>query len=57
MPVVVLGCKGCGTCTQVCEKNAIITNAGKVVRIDEEKCDLCMKCIEACPNRALFYLE
>ncbi len=57
MPVVVLGCKGCGTCTQVCEKNAIITNAGKVVRIDEEKCDLCMKCVEACPNRALFYLE
>jgi len=55
--VVSLGCKGCGTCIQVCPTNALITNGGKVVRVDMEKCTLCMECIRACSNKALFLMD
>ena len=36
----------------ICPKNAIYFD-GKKAHIDIKKCDLCMKCIEYCPNKAI----
>ncbi|MFX0073574.1 MAG: 4Fe-4S dicluster domain-containing protein, partial [Candidatus Hermodarchaeota archaeon] len=45
-------CKACLNCVQVCPKNAIqvtsieIPNQVLTVKIEPEKCNLCLKCIE-----------
>ena len=59
-------CKACLNCVQVCPRNAVeVTSViGQqqilTVKIEHEKCNLCMKCVEEeeklCPNN-LFYLD
>ncbi len=55
--IAVMNCKGCGMCRGVCENNALIFEGERVVRIDYDKCTLCMKCVEACKNGALIYVD
>ncbi len=56
--IAILGCKGCGTCSEICPvPDAIIRNGGKVVKIDEKKCKKCYKCVEKCPYRALIVMD
>lgn len=43
------GCLGLGTCKNVCKFGAITIKDGIAI-IDEEKCVMCGKCIEACPK-------
>ena len=54
--IIVLGCKKCGKCNSVCETGAL-THVDGIARIDNEKCDLCMRCVRVCPNKALMYLD
>jgi ferredoxin len=54
--IIVLGCKKCGKCEGVCETGALAHVDG-IARIDNEKCDLCMRCVRVCPNKALVYLD
>ena len=54
--IIVLGCKKCGKCEGVCETGAL-THVDGIARIDYEKCDLCMRCVRICPNKALVYLD
>ena len=44
-------CIGCGTCRDVCSKQALSTENPHY--IDREKCTLCFDCVEACPSGAL----
>ncbi len=55
--IAVMGCKACGACRDVCEVDAIIFQGDKVVSIDYEKCNLCMKCVKVCKNNSLIYFE
>jgi len=54
--IIVLGCKKCGKCDGICETGALTCVDG-LARIDNEKCNLCMRCIKACPNKAIIDLE
>ena len=54
--IVVLGCKKCGKCDNVCPTGALQKDNG-MVKIDYDKCTLCMKCVDVCPNKALVYME
>jgi MinD superfamily P-loop ATPase len=45
-------CHSDGTCTEVCEFNAII-NLGKETLIFPELCHSCYACLELCPNEAI----
>ena len=59
-------CRACLNCVQVCPRNAVeVTSViGQqqvlTVKIEHEKCNLCMKCVDEkeklCPNN-LFYLD
>jgi pyruvate formate lyase activating enzyme len=46
-------CTGCGTCIATCARKAVREDEqfGRVV--DYERCDLCLDCVNACPNGAL----
>ncbi|MFC1899021.1 4Fe-4S dicluster domain-containing protein [Chloroflexota bacterium] len=49
-----IGCTHCRKCLNSCEFDAITWNKERAIPIfDIEKCTLCLKCIEACPNRTL----
>lgn len=51
-----IGIDKCGACIEVCPKateNAIIIQDGKVVGIDRNICDNCLKCHNECPSDAL----
>ncbi|AGF96035.1 Ferredoxin [Methanosarcina mazei Tuc01] len=54
--VVVFGCKRCGKCRDVCPVGAIYEE-NELAKIDTEKCNLCMKCIDECTNRSIIYME
>ena len=54
--VVVFGCKRCGKCKDVCPVGAIYEE-NELAKIDPEKCNLCMKCIDECTNRSIIYME
>jgi Na+-translocating ferredoxin:NAD+ oxidoreductase RNF subunit RnfB len=44
-----VACIGCGKCAKFCSAGAIkIENF--LAKIDEEKCNLCYKCVNECPN-------
>lgn len=46
-------CTGCGTCTQgICFLDAITLHRGKAQR-DSDKCRMCGRCIEICPQNAI----
>lgn len=47
-------CAQCGHCAEVCTQGAISRNERGGYRIDPDKCDGCMDCVEACPNDAMF---
>lgn len=44
-------CGECGDCVKVCPEGAV--SMDKENKIDRAKCTQCMKCVEACRNRAL----
>lgn len=44
-------CINCNICQEVCPENAIISN--EKGKIDRNKCNLCLKCADACPTTAL----
>lgn len=46
------GCLGLGSCTQVCQFDAIHVVNGVAV-VDEEKCTACGKCVSACPKQLI----
>lgn len=45
-------CVGCGKCQTVCKFEAI-TVTNNLSYIDDNKCRLCTKCVEACPTHAI----
>ncbi len=48
------GCTHCRKCFNSCEYEAIIWNKERAIpEFDIEKCTLCHKCVEACPNHTL----
>lgn len=49
----VSGCKSCGICEKICPNGNIILENG-VPKFDE-KCDLCLGCLHACPVDAIDY--
>ncbi|MGB8216592.1 MAG: 4Fe-4S binding protein [Candidatus Methanoperedens sp.] len=54
--ITVIGCLKCGRCDGVCKENALVRIDG-IVRIDYDRCTQCMRCITACPNKALKLLD
>ncbi|GAA0748241.1 trans-4-hydroxy-L-proline dehydratase activase [Clostridium oceanicum] len=48
-------CKGCGICIKRCPENAIKIIDGYPI-IDNNKCTLCSKCADFCPNDAREYV-
>lgn len=46
------GCMGYGSCTRVCEFDAIHVVNGVAV-VDQEKCVACKKCVLECPNNII----
>lgn len=52
------GCLHCKKCFKACEYGAIIWNEEKAIpEFDFTKCELCGKCIEACPHDRLIELS
>lgn len=47
-----VACIGCGKCQKECKFEAI-TVADNLSYIDDNKCRLCTKCVEACPTHAI----
>ena len=48
------GCIHCRKCLNACEYDAINFNTGRgIPEFDNEKCTLCLKCIEVCPSSCL----
>lgn len=45
-----VACIGCGKCVKVCDKFEAITMENNLAYIDAEKCKMCRKCEEACPQ-------
>lgn len=54
--VVVFGCKRCGKCRDICPVGAIYEE-NELAKIDPNKCNLCMKCIDVCTNKSIIYME
>jgi len=50
-------CTGCGTCAGICPNSAIkmvVNSKGVYVpQVDNEKCDECRICLDACPGRSV----
>lgn len=46
-------CAQCGTCIQVCPRNALSFGADGFIIIDRVACDGCGDCVPACPHAAL----
>jgi Fe-S-cluster-containing hydrogenase component 2 len=49
-------CTGCGSCLDVCSREAISINSGFAV-IDASNCDDCGSCFSACPQGAVYQEE
>jgi polyferredoxin len=50
------GCLGCGRCTRSCDMEIDVT--GEIQRFSEVRstnCNVCLKCIDECPNNAIAY--
>lgn len=46
------GCLGGGSCTKVCEFDAIHIVNG-IAKVDKERCKACSKCVDVCPNHLI----
>ncbi len=55
--IAVTTCKACGACRDVCDRDALVFEGERVIRIDYDRCNLCMKCVKVCKNGALIYVE
>lgn len=42
-------CVACGSCVNVCPRNAICIHHGVTARVDSESCIGCGKCAKICP--------
>lgn len=51
-----VGCIGCGKCEKVCGYGAI-TIENNLAYIDYNKCKLCRKCVEVCPQNTIIELN
>ena len=51
-----VSCIGCGICVKTCTFDAI-TLKDRLAYIDPDKCKLCRKCVEACPQGAIIELN
>ncbi|MCX9013802.1 MAG: 4Fe-4S binding protein [Candidatus Methanoperedens sp.] len=54
--IAVQGCRKCGRCNNICSTGALERIDG-YSRINNELCELCMKCVIKCPNKALRLIE
>jgi pyruvate formate lyase activating enzyme len=45
-------CLGCSSCIDICEQQAIVKGTTGV-RIDHQRCNLCLKCAAVCPVEAI----
>ena len=64
MDVRCVGREDCGLCAPVCDRGAMswgeavkdLTGEKDIYKpeIDRKKCDICLKCVEACPANALY---
>lgn len=43
----------CGTCVKICPKNAITLDLESGVSFNRNLCNMCLKCVENCPEKAL----
>ena len=48
-----INCKGCGECVKVCPERAITITEEYGRKIDWEKCNHCLKCVDACIYNSL----
>lgn len=46
-------CNGCGLCVEVCDKEGLAVEDGKVVFTGPVECDYCGECEAVCPNEAI----
>jgi len=58
MPVIINKeeCEGCGTCTSICPKSAIVlkeVDGAIIAEVVPELCDDCGECIEFCLREAI----
>ncbi len=57
MYIAVTSCKACGACRDVCEVDALIFQGSRVIGIDYDKCNLCLKCVKVCKNNSLIVVD
>jgi NAD-dependent dihydropyrimidine dehydrogenase PreA subunit len=50
--VVADRCTGCGSCVDVCSRDAL-SLIGRIARIEPELCDACLACLDECPEGAI----
>ncbi len=55
--VVNENCNGCGRCEEVCVRNVLKVEEGKVRVGDVLACSMCMECVKACEENAIEVLE
>jgi carbon-monoxide dehydrogenase iron sulfur subunit len=47
-------CTQCGDCAAVCPTDAIHQNEQGAYYIDPDECNLCLACVDACPEKVVF---
>lgn len=50
-------CVACGTCLEVCPRNAISIWRGATAKISKELCIGCGRCVNECPAGQIILLE